>query len=88
MQACAAGQRVDFRKGHDGLAAMAHAKLNTIGRAVASRSRTRRGVVTAPIFLLVPREKLPRRLDLVRDAERATNGVPGLIVTDWVEGRV
>lgn len=27
MQVCAAGQRVDFRKGHDGLAAMAHAEL-------------------------------------------------------------
>lgn len=27
MQTCAAGQQVDFRKGHDGLAAMAHAEL-------------------------------------------------------------
>jgi transposase len=27
MQACAAGQGVDFRKGHDGLAAVAHAEL-------------------------------------------------------------
>ncbi|WP_415184549.1 IS66 family insertion sequence element accessory protein TnpB, partial [Phaeovulum sp.] len=27
MQPCTAGQRVDFRKGHDGLATMAHAEL-------------------------------------------------------------
>jgi transposase len=27
MQACTAGQRLDFRKGHDGLASMAHAEL-------------------------------------------------------------
>ena len=27
MRACAAGQRVDFRKGHDGLASMAQAEL-------------------------------------------------------------
>jgi len=30
--------------------------------------------------------KLPKRLDLDRDAERALDGVPGLIVANWVEG--
>lgn len=44
------------------------------------------GVVTAPIFLLVPQVKLPKRLDLARDAERAVDGVPGLIVANWIEG--
>jgi len=43
--------------------------------------------VTAPILLLVLQVKLPKRLDLDRDAERALDGVPGLIVTNWVEGR-
>jgi hypothetical protein len=52
---------------------------------VASRSKTGRGV-TAPIFLLVPQVKLPKRLDLARDAERAHDSVPGLIVANWVEG--
>jgi Family of unknown function (DUF6441) len=76
-------------------------RLNTKGQAVASRSKTGRGhdpgspsrsksgrgLVTAPIFLLVPQVKLPKRLDLARDAERVADGVPGLIVTRWVEVR-
>ena len=41
-----------------------------------------------PIFLLVPQVKLPKRLDLARDAERAADGVPGLIVANWVERRI
>jgi hypothetical protein len=44
--------------------------------------------VTAPIFLLVPQVKLPKRLDLARDAEREADWVSGLIVANWVEGRV
>jgi hypothetical protein len=60
-------------------------RLNTKGRAVASRSKTGRGVVTAPIFLLVPQVKLPKRLDLGRDAERAQAAIPGSIVRNWVE---
>ncbi len=67
---------------------VAEGRLNTKGRAVASRSKTGRGVVTAPIFLLVPQVKLPKRLDLARDAERAVDGVPGLIVANWVEGLI
>ena len=67
---------------------VAEGRLNTKGRAVASRSKTGRGVVTVPIFLLVPQVKLPKRLDLARDAERAADGVPGLIVANWVERRI
>ncbi|WP_323042916.1 DUF6441 family protein [Gemmobacter sp.] len=67
---------------------VAEGRMNTKGRAVASRSKTGRGLVTAPIFLLVPQVKLPKRLDLARDAERVAGGVPGLIVANWVEGRV
>jgi hypothetical protein len=55
---------------------------------VASRSKTGRNQVTAPIFLLVPQVKLPKRLDLDRDADRALDDVPGLIVSNWVEGRI
>ena len=43
---------------------MAEGRLNTKGQAVVSRSKTGRGKVTAPIFLLVPQVKLPKRLDL------------------------
>ena len=67
---------------------MAEGRLNSKGRAVASRSKTGRGLVTAPIFLLVPQVKLRKRLDLARDAERARDAVPGRIVAGWVEGKV
>ena len=64
---------------------VAEGRLNTNGQAVVSRSKTGRGKVTAPIFLLVPQVKLPKRLDLSRDADRAHDAVPGLIVAGWVE---
>ena len=64
---------------------VAEGRLNTKGRVVASRSKTGRGVVTAPIFLLVPQVKLTKRLDLARDAERAQAAIPGSIVRNWVE---
>ena len=62
-------------------------RLNSKGRAVASRSKTGRGLTTVAIFLLVPQVKLPKRLDLARDAERAVDGVPGRIVANWVDHR-
>lgn len=64
---------------------VAEGRLNTKGRAVASRSKTGRGLVSATIFLLVPQVKLSKRLDLARDAARAADGIPGLIVAKWVE---
>ncbi|PID35180.1 MAG: hypothetical protein CR964_01035 [Rhodobacterales bacterium] len=67
---------------------VAEGRLNTKGRAVASRSKTGRGLTTVPIFLLVPQVKLPKRLALARDAERAVDGLPGQIVANWVEERV
>ncbi|WP_099827980.1 DUF6441 family protein [Oceaniglobus indicus] len=64
------------------------ARINKRGQAVASRSKTGRNQVTAPIFLLVPQVKLPKRLNLGRDADRALDSVPGLIVANWVEPRI
>ena len=81
---CRAGLRLRFiyrRRGPSLL--VAEARLNTKGRAVASKSKTGRGVATVPIFLLVAQVKLRKRLDLARDAERAVEGVPGLIVANW-----
>jgi hypothetical protein len=46
------------------------------------------GATVVPIFLLVPQVQLPKRLDLARDAERAHDAVPGLIVANWVERRI
>jgi hypothetical protein len=65
---------------------VAEGRLNSRGLGVASKSKTGRGVATVPIFLLVPQVKLAKRLDLARDAERAVDRVPGLIVANWVEG--
>ena len=67
---------------------VAEGRLNSRGLGVASRSKTGRGRTTVPIFLLVPQVKLPKRLNLDRDAERALDSVPGLIVANWVEGRL
>ena len=64
---------------------VAEGRLTTKGRAVASQSKTGRGVTTLPVFLLVPQVRLPKRLDLARDAARAQDAVPGLIVANWVE---
>jgi hypothetical protein len=66
---------------------VAEGRLNTKGRAVASRSKTGRGLLTAPIFLLVPQVKLAKRLDLARAAEAELGRVPGAIVASWVEGQ-
>ncbi|PWG16102.1 DUF6441 family protein [Salibaculum griseiflavum] len=63
-------------------------RLNSRGFGVVSRAKTGRGRATVPIFLLVPQVKLPKRLDLDRDAELAQAAVPGLIVANWVEPRV
>ena len=67
---------------------VAEGRLNKGGRAVASRSKTGRGLTTVPIFLLVPQVKLPKRLDLDRDTERSHDSMPGLIVANWVDGRL
>jgi len=52
---------------------------------VASRAKTGLNQVTAPIFLQVPQVKLPKRLDLDWDVERALGSVPGLIVANWMK---
>ena len=64
---------------------VAEGRLNSNGRAVASRARTGRGLTSVPVFLLVPQVRLPKRVDLDRDAERALDSVPGLIVANWIE---
>ena len=63
---------------------VAEGRLNTKGRAVASRSKTGRGLVSATIFLLLPQVKLSKRLDLAKAADRAVEAVPRLIVANWL----
>jgi len=45
------------------------------------------GRTVVPIFLLVPQVKLPKRLDLDKDARAAEADLPGLIVANWLEER-
>jgi len=80
--------RFVYRRTGPSLLVADRARINSRGFAAASRSKTGRGQVTAPIFLLVPQVKLPTRLDLARDAEAAHEAVPGLIVANWAEGRL
>jgi hypothetical protein len=77
--------RFIYRKGGPSLLVAERARLNTRSTAVASRSKTGRGQVTVPIFLLVPQVKLRKQLDLARDAEKVAGSVPGLIVEKWME---
>ncbi|MFN3592807.1 MAG: DUF6441 family protein, partial [Thermaurantiacus sp.] len=78
------GLRLRFVYRHRGPSLLvAEGRLNSKGRATASKSKTSRGLTTVPIFLLVPQVKLRKRLDLARDAERAIDGVPGRIVAGW-----
>ena len=80
--------RFVYRRTGPSLLVADRARINKRGQAVASRSKTGRNQVSAPIFLLVPQVKLPKRLDLDRDADRALDSVPGLIVVNWVDGRL
>lgn len=67
---------------------VAEGRLNTKGRAVASRSKTGRGLTSVPIFLMIRQVRLRKRLDLAREAERAVDSVPGKIVAGWLDGKV
>ena len=67
---------------------VADGRLNSRGLGVASRSKTGRGRSTVPIFLLVPQVRLPKRLDMAREAERVQGMVPAAIVANWVKGRM
>lgn len=74
--------RFVYRRGAPSLL-VAESRLNSKGRATASRSKTGRGVATVPIFILVPQVNLRKRIDLARDGERWANQVPGLILSNW-----
>lgn len=63
-------------------------RFNTKGRAVASRSKTGRGLLTAPIFLLVPQVRLEKRLNLAKDAEKLWPAIPKMIAANWVSDKV
>ena len=67
---------------------VADGRLNSRWLGVASRSTTGRGRSTVPVFLLVPQVKLRKRLDLARDTEAVSLGIPRAIVANWVVGKL
>lgn len=80
--------RFVYRRGGPSLLVADEARINTRGRAVASRARVRRdgirtGAATVPIFILVPQVRLRKRLDLAGAGDRWAARVPGLIVENW-----
>jgi len=75
--------RFIYRRNAPSLLVAEKARINARGTAVASRAKTGRNQVSAPIFILVPQVTLRKRLDLTRDAERIASRVPGLIVEKW-----
>ncbi len=62
---------------------VAEVRINTNGRAVASKAKSGKGLTTVPIFLLVAQVKLRKRLDLARDAMRVLDGIAGRAIVHW-----
>jgi hypothetical protein len=62
-------------------------RLNSKGRAVASRSKAGRGLTTVPIFLLVPQVTLRKRLDFEKAADFSLGRIPGAIAANWIASR-
>lgn len=74
--------RLVFRRNAASLL-VADARLSAGGFAKVSRSKTGRGMASIPVFLLVRQVTLPKRLDLARDAERASDEASALILAKW-----
>jgi hypothetical protein len=55
-------------------------------RASASALRSGRGLVTVPVFILVPQVTFRKRLDVAGAVLRWQERLPGLVVRNWVSG--
>lgn len=62
---------------------VADGRLNKKGFGVESRSKTGRGRATVPIFLLVPRVRLQKRLNLQSSADRIARTMGARLVSGW-----
>jgi hypothetical protein len=80
------GQKLRFvyRRGQASLL-VAEGRLNSKGRAVASKSKTGRGSTTVPIFVLVPQVNLEKRLNLGGPVLEAQAGLGGMVVANWID---
>jgi len=62
-------------------------KRGGYARATAAAMRSGRGLVTVPIFILVPQVTFRKRLDVASAANRWQERLPSLVVGNWVDGR-
>jgi hypothetical protein len=62
-------------------------KRGGYSRASAAALRSGRGLVTVPIFILVPQVTFRKRLDVASAANTWQERLPGLVVRNWVDGR-
>ena len=76
------------RKGKPSLLVADGARINNKGVAAASRSKTGRGQVAAPIFILLRQTRLRKRIDLARGEREWGNRLPGLIVDAWATDKL
>lgn len=75
--------RFIYRKRRSGLLVDDGVRINKRGRAVTSQSKTGKGQVTAPIFVLIPQARLKKKLDLYGAAETWQARLPALIAGKW-----
>lgn len=61
-------------------------KRGGYSRASAAALRSGRGLLTVPIFILVPQVSVRKRLDVVSAAERWVDRLPGLVTRNWFSG--
>lgn len=80
--------RFVYRRSRPGLLVADQARINKRGKAVASRSKTGRGQVSAVIFILVPQVKLQKRLDLTAVTREWRDRLPALVVENWPDLKV
>ena len=59
-------------------------KRGGFSRASASALRTGRGLVTVPMFILVPQVTVRKRLEVAGAAERWVSRLPSLVVRNWI----
>ena len=57
--------------------------MSSAGRAVRSRSKTGRGLTSVPVFMLVPKVKLKKVLNLDEAVRSVVDRVPAAIVSRW-----
>lgn len=81
--------RFVYRRTGPSLLVADDARLTKKGSAIQKRGKRRKrdgiltGAQTVPIFILVPKVRIGKRLNLLSAAERVSAQIPGLIASNW-----